>query len=70
MNRVALDLGFINIYWYSIFILIGTSIGLILVLIEAKKQKIEKNFIIDLVLYSLPLSIIGARLYYVIFNWN
>lgn len=68
MNRVALDLGFIQIYWYSIMILLGLLIGLITIYLEIKKQKIDTDFFINLAFYTVIIGIIGARVYYVLFN--
>ncbi|MBE6152200.1 MAG: prolipoprotein diacylglyceryl transferase [Firmicutes bacterium] len=70
MNPVFLDLGFIQIYWYSIMILAGLLIGGWLILKEAKRFGIPEDFITNLFFYAVPISIIGARLYYVIFNWS
>lgn len=70
MNRVALDLGFIHIYWYSIFIFLGMLIACILIYIEAKKRNVPDDFLIDLIFNALIFGIIGARLYYVAFNLN
>ena len=68
MNSVAFEIFSFKIHWYSIFIAIGAIIGLLVAIHEAKKHNIPKNFIIDAVVYGLPLGIIGARLYYVLFN--
>lgn len=69
MQGVFLDLGFIQIYWYSIMILVGLLIGGWLILNEAKRFGISEDFITNLFFFAVPISIIGARLYYVIFNW-
>ncbi len=68
MNRVALDLGPIQIYWYSIFIFLGILIACFVIYKEAKKRKIEEDFLVNLIFNSLIFGIIGARLYYVLFN--
>lgn len=68
MNRVALDLGLIQIYWYSIFIFLGMLMACILIYREAKRRNIDNDFLVDLTFYTLIFGIIGARLYYVIFN--
>lgn len=68
MNRVAIPLGPVNIYWYSIMILIGVIVAFILVRTEAKKRGIDDNFIINLVFYTFIFGLIGARIYYVLFN--
>lgn len=68
MNRVALDLGIFQIYWYSIFILLGIFIALALVYLEIKKTNIDKDTFIDMSFYSIIIGLIGARIYYVLFN--
>ncbi len=68
MDRVALDLGFIQIYWYSIFIFIGIFFASLMILRETKKQNINEDFIINLIFYAAIFGLIGARLYYVAFN--
>ena len=70
MNRVAVDLGFVQIYWYSLCILFGMMIGMFLVYRETKRKKISENLITNLVFYTIVVAIIGARLYYVIFNFD
>lgn len=70
MSRVALDLGFIQIYWYSICIVVGLMLGLYLVYKEAAKKKINDDLLTNLVFGTVIVSVIGARLYYVIFNWS
>ena len=70
MNPVLLDLGFIKIYWYSIMILLGVFVGGSLILRECKRFKISENYVINMILLCMIFSIIGARLYYVAFNWS
>lgn len=68
MEKVALDLGPIQIYWYSIFIFIGMLIACIVIYKEAKKKGIEEDFLVNLTFNTIIFGIIGARLYYVLFN--
>jgi phosphatidylglycerol:prolipoprotein diacylglycerol transferase len=68
MNKIAIDLGFIQIYWYSIFILLGMLVGMILVFKEAQRKGIKRDTMEDLVFWTVIFAVIGARLYYVIFN--
>ena len=70
MDRVALDLGFIQIYWYSIMILLGIILASIVILKECKRFNIDNDFMLNLFFYTIPIAIIGARLYFVIFNFN
>lgn len=68
MDSVFLDLGFVQIYWYSIFIFLGLFVGGFFALFESKKFGISEDFMINMIFYLIPISIIGARLYYVMFN--
>jgi len=70
MNPIFLDLGIIQIYWYSIFIFLAFLLGGSLALRESKKWKIPESFMINLFFYLIPIALIGARLYYVLFNLN
>ncbi len=71
MDRsIFIDLGWFQIKWYSIILLIAMTIGSIIVLKELKRKKLDKDIAIDLIFYSILIGIIGARVYYVIFNWS
>ena len=68
MSRVAFKILNFNIYWYSIFILLGVISAYFLIINESKKHNINKNDMTDIIFYTLIVVIIGARIYYVIFN--
>ena len=68
MNPVMLDLGVIQIKWYSFFIFIAMITGSILFFLEAKKKGLKSEDIENILFYGLLFGIIGTRLYYVLFN--
>ena len=70
MNPVALQLGPISIRWYAICIVSGLILAVYLSMKEAPRKKINPDDIIDFILIAFPLAIVGARLYYVIFEWG
>ena len=70
MNKFGIQIGNITIYYYSILILLGVIIGLYLALKEADKNGIGRSFISDLSFYVILFGIIGARIYYVVFNYS
>lgn len=70
MNPILFDFGFIKIYWYSICILIGVLIGGFLIMKESKRFKISEDDMLNLILFAIVFGILGARIYYVIFNWS
>lgn len=68
MNQIFLEIGNFKIYWYSIILLIAFSLGISLSIKTCKKEKIEISKIVDYFFYMVPLCLIGARIYYVLFN--
>lgn len=69
MDRVALDLGFIQIYWYSICLFVGMLAASFVIYREAKRRGIDDETLINLTFSTILFGIIGARLYYVAFNF-
>ena len=69
MNRIMLEIGPITIYWYSVTMLLAVLTGIYLSIKESKKQKMY-SYLSDLITYLIIFGIIGARLYYVIFNFE
>jgi phosphatidylglycerol:prolipoprotein diacylglycerol transferase len=70
MNPIAFRIFGQPIYWYGILISIGVLLGIVLALRNAKYFDIDQDSIIDMALLAIPLAIVGARLYYVIFEWE
>lgn len=69
-NPVAFDfLGF-EVMWYGVLIGFGIILAFILAYKNAKKKGLNFDVLIDTFLVSFPCAIIGARAYYVIFEWN
>lgn len=71
MNPIAFTLFGIEVRWYGIFIAIGAMLAIYFgeKLIE-RNPRIPKESIVDMSLLTLPLGIVGARLYYVLFEWE
>ena len=53
MDRVLFDLGFIKIYYYSIFILLGVIVGGACVFLELRKEKVNKDELYDMFFYTI-----------------
>ena len=70
IDRVAVNIGGVPVYWYGIIIGIGLLLGTCLATAVSRKKKLPKDCILDIVLFGLPVAVICARLYYVIFEWN
>ena len=70
MNRVAFTIFGVDIMWYGILMATGMILGVLLALKEAKRVGISEDDILNLAIVAIPSGLIGARLYYVIFNWS
>lgn len=69
IDPIALRLGPLTIYWYAICIVTGLILAVYLATKEAPRKGISADDVIDFILWAFPLSIVGARLYYVLFQW-
>ena len=65
-DPIAIHIGH-GIYWYGIILAVAMLAGLLLAMKQAKRFGLTEDNVMDLVLWSVPLCIVGARLYYVIF---
>lgn len=68
LSRIAFSIGNIDIYWYAILIISAFTISLIIFKIKDGTFNIKFSDILDLSIYVIPISIISARLYYILFN--
>ncbi len=70
INPIAFEIFNLEVRWYGIFMAFAMLLGSLLVLKYTKKSGYKEDDIIDLILVVIPFGIVGARLYYVIFNWS
>lgn len=70
MNPTAFTILGLEVKWYGILISSGMVIGLILSAYICKVRKQNYDHVIDTLIIALPVGIIGARLYYVIFRFS
>ena len=69
-GETFLNLGFITIRWYGLLISVSVLIGLFVSKQLAKARKINPEYISEILPSLIISSIIGARAYYVIFEWR
>src|SRR5690554_2953466 len=68
IDPVAFRIGPIEVAWYGLIIVIGMFLAVWLSMKEANKRGIGEDFIVDLAFWIIPAGIIGARIYYVLFE--
>lgn len=69
-NPIAFSIFGIDIRWYGVLIATGMILAAVITYVRAPRHGIERENILDIVLISIPVGIIGARAYYVIFSWD
>lgn len=70
IDNVAFSIGGFEIYWYAVLIATGFVLAVLLGLALAKKKGIKQDDVLDGIIWITPVSVICARLYYVIFDPN
>ncbi len=68
VERVCLKIGSFEIMWYAVFIVIGVIIAILYAMKNIKKFDLNPDKFIDVIIIGLILGVVGARLYYVLFN--
>lgn len=68
MDPVAFNIFGIDIMWYAVIITTAMVLGTLLTIRSGEKQGFVGDHILDIALVAIPLALIGARLYYVLFN--
>ena len=59
-----------EIRWYGILIAFAFMLAILIAYRRAPKFGIKSDYVLDFAIWLMPLSIIGARAYYVIFSWD
>ncbi len=70
MDPVLFEIGNFEIRWYSVIMLISIIIAFILIKKEGRRFGIDSDFLFNMGFWTVIFGIIGARLYYVIFNYE
>lgn len=70
IDNVAFSIFRIDIYWYAILIVSAMLIALLMFKKRDGLYEIKFADILDLSIYLIPISIISARIYYVVFDFK
>ena len=70
INPVAFKLGNLSVKWYGIIMAVAIILAVSMAINEGHKRQIESDDFMDLLLWAVPLGYVGARIYYVVFEWN
>lgn len=70
INPIAFSIGNIHVRWYGIIMACAILLATVMSIREGQRRQIMSDDFIDLMLWAVPIGFIGARLYYVIFEWG
>ena len=69
INPVAFHLFGWPVYWYGVIIGGAILLAITLASREMRRKGFNDDFVLDLMIWAIPIGFLGARLYYVIFEW-
>ncbi|BAK80752.1 prolipoprotein diacylglyceryl transferase [Candidatus Arthromitus sp. SFB-rat-Yit] len=70
VNKIAFSIFGVDIAWYAIIITIGIIVAMIISYRNAKSIGLDTERFMDMFFYMIVFGVIGARIYYVIFNFS
>lgn len=70
ISPVAFSLGSYPVYWYGIIIASGLLLAVLYAFVSSKRYNVDGNKLINCILVGIVTGIIGARLYYCLFEWE
>ena len=70
VNRVAANVFGKDIFWYGIIICVGFILAALYVNARVKEFGITSDNLVDCLILCVPVGIVCARIYYVIFEWD
>ena len=69
-DPIAFTIFGIDVRWYGILVAAGIMFAVLWSYKRFPKHGLDQDSLMDIALISIPCGIIGARLYYVIFQWD
>ena len=69
LNPIAFKLGPLSVHWYGLIIASAVILAVALSVREGKRLGLKEDDFYDFLLWALPVALITARSYYVIFQW-
>ncbi len=70
VSRVAFQVFSIPVYWYGLLFAFSIILSLLLAMRHADRYGLKADDVMDVYIFLIPISIVFARLYYVVFEWD
>jgi len=69
-GAIAIQIGSLAVRWYGLMIATGVMLGTTLAHREAIRRGQDPDKLLNLIVVSVLTALVGARAYYVLFNWD
>lgn len=69
-DPVAFAIFGLEVKWYGIIIAFAMVVAVFIMYRRAPKHNFRKSSVLDFAIVVIPAGVVGARLYYVFFNWD
>lgn len=70
IDRIALSFGSFSIKWYGVILALSFVIAAIYIMRRSRSFGTNPDTLVDMLLWTLPISVIGARIYFVVHKWD
>ncbi|SDE87181.1 prolipoprotein diacylglyceryl transferase [Sporomusa acidovorans] len=70
MGKIAFSIGMFNFSWFGIILATAIIVAVAINWYNVRLHRENSDKFLDLTLYSIPVGLVGARLYYVAVNWE
>ena len=69
-GAIVLQIGPLSIRWYGVLIALAVLLGTSLAQREARRKGLDPEPLMNALVLGIVCALVGARLYYVAFNWD
>ena len=70
LNPIAFSIGPIQVHWYGLIIAVGFLLAMLVLMKRSRTFGLDPDRTFDITLLSVAVGLVGARAYYVVFNWQ
>lgn len=70
LSKIAFSFGNVDIYWYAIIIVLAIMIAFVILKKQDGLYGISFSTILEMSLWVIPIAFVGARVYYIVFQWD
>jgi phosphatidylglycerol:prolipoprotein diacylglycerol transferase len=70
INPIPLQLGPLSVGWFGLCSLLGVAVALLLLLRQARSQRLPQAVLLDAAAWAIPVGVVSARVVHVLGTWD